>query len=84
MVIRYVYALNNPISYVDLDGLNPSYDLGGGNKVRIDRPHVPGQQTHAHFDTPKGKGVVNLDGTQSHKSNGKILRTKHPFQMINL
>lgn len=68
----YFYASANPISVVDFNGLNPFYDLGGGNSVRIDRPHVPGQQTHAHFETPKGSGVVNMDGTQSHQSRGSL------------
>lgn len=40
--------------------------------MRIDNPHVPGQQEHAHVKTPKGEVVVNKDGTQSHKSKGKL------------
>jgi len=36
--------------------------------VRIDKPHVPGRQTHAHVDPAKGgKGpTVNADGTGNH------------------
>ncbi len=47
-------------------------NLGGGNSVRIDSKNLqPNQQRHAHFETPKGKGIVNADGTGSHgkKSN---------------
>ncbi|MCX2784647.1 RHS repeat-associated core domain-containing protein, partial [Microbulbifer thermotolerans] len=72
---NYLYVLGNPINYFDDIGLAPSgkiTDLGGGNRVRIDNPHVPGQQKHAHFETPKGNGVVNQDGTQSHKNSGSL------------
>jgi len=68
----YGYVLGDPISWVDLQGLSPEKNLGGGNRVRIDKPHVPGQQTHAHYQTPKGSGVVNMDGTQSHRSQGSL------------
>ncbi|MFS1524424.1 RHS repeat domain-containing protein [Microbulbifer sp. 2304DJ12-6] len=71
----YLYVLANPINYFDDLGLAPSgknVDLGGGSRVRIDNPHVPGQQKHAHFETSKGSGVVNQDGTQSHKNSGSL------------
>ncbi|MCX2843187.1 RHS repeat-associated core domain-containing protein, partial [Microbulbifer thermotolerans] len=71
----YLYVLGNPINYFDDIGLAPSgkiTDLGGGNRVRIDNPHVTGQQKHAHFETPKGNGVVNQDGTQSRKNSGSL------------
>ncbi len=71
----YLYANANPIIYTDPYGLLPSgkpTNLGGGNSVRIDGPHVPGQQKHAHVKTPKGNAVINQDGTQSHKNKGKM------------
>ena len=69
------YVLGDPINYFDPEGLASSgqtTDLGGGTRVRIDNPHVPGQQQHAHVRTPRGNAVVNQDGTQSHKSKGKM------------
>ena len=69
----YGYAHQNPLSYFDSYGLaSKFFDLGGQTKIRIDAPHVPGQQTHAHVETPKGKVVVNRDGTQSHGTRGKM------------
>ena len=47
-------------------------NLGGGTTVRVDKPHVPSQQTHAHVETPKGSAVVNKDGSQSHKGKGNM------------
>lgn len=69
----YTYVESNPLFYFDPYGLaGETTNLGGGTKVRIDNPHVPGQQKHGHFETPKGQGVVNLDGTQSHKNKGSL------------
>ena len=69
----YGYAHQNPLSYFDSFGLaGKTFNLGGGTTVRIDPPHVPGQQQHAHVETPKGRAVVNRDGTQSHGSRGKL------------
>ncbi len=69
----YTYVGNNPIMWFDPFGLaGETVDLGGGTKVRVDNPHVPGQQQHAHVKTPKGEVVVNKDGTQSHKSKGSL------------
>jgi RHS repeat-associated protein len=68
----------NDFAYVDGDPINWTDPLGlaksgiptkvGNSTVRIDKPHVPGQQTHAHVDSAKGgKGpAVNADGTGSH------------------
>lgn len=65
--------LGDPIGYIDQEGTNGKpINLGNGNSVRIDKPHVSGQQTHAHFKTPKGEGVVNKDGSQSHKNKGSL------------
>ena len=67
--------LGDPVNGIDPEGLANSgvtVDVGGGNTVRIDNPHVEGQQKHAHVNTPKGEVVVNQDGSQSHKSRGKM------------
>lgn len=71
----YSYVGGNPVNLVDPEGLASSgkpTDLGGGTTVRVDNPHVPGQQEHAHVETPKGEAVVNKDGTQSHKGKGSL------------
>jgi RHS repeat-associated protein len=64
--------LDDPVNSIDLTGLEPTTDLGGGTTVRIDKPHVAGQQEHAHVRTPKGGVVVNRDGTQSYGSRGSL------------
>jgi len=71
----FAYVDSNPLIFIDLLGLASSgqfKDIGSGNRVRIDNPHVPDQQRHAHFETPKGNGVVNQDGSQSHKNKGRL------------
>lgn len=71
----YAYVENNPVNLIDPEGLASSgqtTNLGGGTTVRIDNPHVPGQQEHAHVQTPKGEAVVNQDGSQSHKGKGNL------------
>jgi hypothetical protein len=68
-------VVNDPVNLIDPEGFASSgqaIDLGGGTTVRIDNPHVPGQQEHAHVETPKGEAVVNQDGSQSHKGKGSL------------
>ncbi|MDP3453882.1 RHS repeat-associated core domain-containing protein [Methyloversatilis sp.] len=69
----FSYVDGNPLGDTDIRGLAGSgrpTDLGAGTSIRIDKPHVPGQQEHAHIKTPKGDVVINKDGTQSHKGRG--------------
>jgi len=72
---------NDPLDLLDSSGLASGrwQQVPGTNTwVRIDDPHVPVQQTHAHIDT-KGAGelVVNIDGTASHGSDlSKLSRSK--------
>jgi hypothetical protein len=67
------YVESNPTGWIDPHGLaQKTFDLGGGTTVRIDQPHVPEQQRHAHVTTPKGEVVVNEDGSQSHRSRGNL------------
>jgi RHS repeat-associated protein len=79
---NYSYALGNPLKYFDPDGLEPvpgGSDLGGGSSVRVDTKNLqPNQKVHAHFESPNGKGVVNIDGTPSHgkKSNLQNLNNR--------
>ncbi len=71
----YGYVGQNPLFWIDPYGLANSgqpTNLGGGTTVRIDNPNTSGQQKHAHFKTPKGSGVVNKDGTPSHKNKGSL------------
>ena len=71
----YAYVENNPLVYIDPYGMAPvpgGTDLGGGNSVRIDSKNLqPNQKPHAHFQSPKGSGIVDIDGNPSHgkKSN---------------
>jgi len=69
----------NTYTFVDADPLSGTDEFGLANSglwkripgtttsVRIDPPHVPGQQTHAHICT-KGcpEIAINKDGTGSH------------------
>jgi RHS repeat-associated protein len=68
----YSYVGGDPLSYIDPTGLAnsgvPTEVSGTTNTVRIDNPHVPGQQEHAHIYDKKGNLVtaINKDGTGSH------------------
>ena len=72
----YAYVYESPIYLVDVDGLTPRPGSNGATPVpgtnyavRIDKPHVPGQQEHAHVYDNKGNslGAYNKDGTgESH------------------
>ena len=77
----YGYVLNDPVNLVDPWGLVNSGLTktipGTTTKVRIDNPHVPGQQRHAHIYPKNGKScVINQDGTGSHGSNPNIKNKK--------
>lgn len=76
----YAYVGGNPINDFDLFGLSGKTEkIPGGNPttVRIDKPHVPGQQTHAHVCEKGCKEiVVNKDGTGSHGTDPKKLKNK--------
>jgi RHS repeat-associated protein len=78
----YTYVENNPLSKVDPEGLSSSgktVQIPGGNPttVRVDPPHVPGQQTHAHVCEKGCKEiVVNKDGTGSHGSDPSKLKNR--------
>lgn len=49
----------------DLSEGRKTADIGKGQKIAVDSPHVKGQQVHAHLDDDR---VVNIDGTLSHGS----------------
>jgi len=83
----YAYVGNDPLDQLDYSGLASGrwQQVPGTNtRVRIDDPHVPGQQTHAHIDT-KGSGeiAVNIDGTASHGSDlSKMTRSKKVLEFL--
>ncbi|MDQ1835591.1 hypothetical protein [Massilia scottii] len=69
------------MSFFDPDGLAKSGQMvevpGTTTVVRVDNPHVPGQQKHAHI-YPKGgdEVVMNLDGTGSHGTSPDVKNKK--------
>ena len=72
----YGYVGGNPVSYYDIYGLAKSGQTtkipGTNATVRIDNPHVPGQQKHAHIKIKGAPGtVVNKDGTGRHGTDMK-------------
>ena len=84
----FVYVGNEPLDQIDLSGLASSgrwQQVPGTNTwVRIDPPHVPGQQTHAHVDTKGNVEVaVNIDGSASHGSDlTKMTRSKKVLDFL--
>jgi hypothetical protein len=77
----FSYVDSSPLVYVDFLGLAKSgqtVEVPGTNAtVRIDNPHVEGQQKHAHV-CQKGceEIVVNLDGTGSHGTDPSKLKNR--------
>jgi RHS repeat-associated protein len=67
---RFTYVSGNPLSLIDPMGLSGKNTQipGTNNTVRVDPPHVPGQQTHAHIYDKNGNLItaINKDGTGSH------------------
>ncbi|MEI2456388.1 RHS repeat-associated core domain-containing protein [Lysobacter firmicutimachus] len=91
----YGYVEGRPLALVDLFGLANSgqtVKIQGGNPttVRIDPPHVTGQQEHAHVCEKGCKEiVVNRDGTGSHGTDPSKLKRrvkdylrKHGFKLV--
>jgi RHS repeat-associated protein len=78
----FAYVEGDPLQYFDLLGLAKSgrpVSIPGGNPttVRVDPPHVPGQQIHAHVCEKGCKEiVVNKDGSSSHGSDPKKLKSR--------
>jgi RHS repeat-associated protein len=84
----YAYVGSSPLMWVDPMGLASSgrwKDIPGTNsQVRIDPPHVDGQQPHAHLQS-KGfpEVAINADGTPSHGSDlSKMTRSKKVLDFL--
>jgi RHS repeat-associated protein len=83
----YAYVDDSPLVDTDPFGLASGRweQIPGTNTwVRIDGPHVDGQQTHAHIDS-KGfpEIAINKDGTPSHGSDlSKMTRNKKVLQFL--
>jgi RHS repeat-associated protein len=83
----YSYVDGAPLVNIDPLGLASGRweQIPGTNTwVRIDGPHVDGQQTHAHVDS-KGfpEVAINKDGTASHGSDlSKMTRNKKVLQFL--
>ncbi|WP_313643729.1 RHS repeat-associated core domain-containing protein [Stenotrophomonas sp.] len=81
-ISTYGYAGSNPLSWTDFFGKAHSgrtERVPGGNRttVRIDAPHVDGQQRHAHVcERGCTDIVVNQDGTGSHGTDPKKLSNR--------
>lgn len=81
-ISTYGYAGSNPLSWTDFFGKAHSgrtERVPGGNRttVRIDTPHVDGQQRHAHVcERGCTDIVVNQDGTGSHGTDPKKLSNR--------
>jgi RHS repeat-associated protein len=83
----YVYVEDSPFTWTDPEGLAKSgqtTEIPGTNKtVRIDPPHVPGQQVHAHVCEKGCKDIViNVDGTASHGSDIAKLKNKKVLKYL--
>jgi uncharacterized protein RhaS with RHS repeats len=76
----FSYVANNPINFLDPEGLASSGQTKkvGRYDVRIDNPHVTGQQRHAHIQGGKLKEeiVINEDLTPSHGTKCELPKNK--------
>jgi RHS repeat-associated protein len=75
------YVLGDPLNLLDLNGLASSGQTikvpGTNATVRIDNPHVEGQQKHVHVNQKdKDQIVINKDGTGSHGTDPSDLKNK--------
>lgn len=81
----YAYVDGNPLAWIDPWGLSGQTVKvpGTTTTVRVDNPHVPGQQKHAHV-CQKGcdEVVVNLDGTGSHGTDPSKIKNKAVLKFL--